>query len=91
MVVGKSEAISVGNREVGDAISVTVSAVETVAVGVGRLSGRVGGMRVGVAGEGRLSASERNIPPMTRMMEKIAIITPPPNWRRFCIINPPCS
>jgi hypothetical protein len=90
MVVGNREAISVGNREVGDTISVTVSAVARVAVGVGRLSGSVGGIWVGVASDGRLSASERKTPPMTRMMEIIAIITPPPNWRRFCIFNPQC-
>ncbi|HET8562609.1 MAG TPA: hypothetical protein VFM35_01930 [Candidatus Binatia bacterium] len=90
IVVGKREAISVGVMDVsvivgdgdGDAVSI-------VAVGEGRLKGSVGGMRVGVAGEGKVSASERKIPPTTRMIEKIAIITPAPNWRRFCMITPP--
>jgi hypothetical protein len=62
IVVGKRDAISVGVGEagvavgVGDVVSVSVW---IVAVGDGRLSGRVGGIRVGVAGAGNASARER--------------------------------
>jgi len=89
IVVGKREAICVGVRDACEEVG-EGDAVSRVAVGVGRLNGSVGGIRVGVAGEGRVSARERKMPPTTRIMEKIAIITPPPNWRRFCMINPPC-
>lgn len=87
--VGNTEAVSEGST-----VSVSVSlgrTVTTVAVGVGKLNGKVGGISVGVAGEGRVSARERKIPPMTKITEKIATITPPPNWRQDCIINSPHS
>ena len=90
IVVGKADAISVGVSDTSEAVGDAVS-TEIVAVGEGRLNGNVGGIKVGVAGEGKVSASERKIPPTTRIMEKIAIITPPPNWRRFCMLNPPCA
>jgi hypothetical protein len=90
MVVGKSVGICVGVSVA--CVAVTEGdgdAVSMVAVGDGRLNGSVGGISVGVAAGGNVSARERKIPPTTRMTEKIAIITPPPNWRRFCMINPP--
>lgn len=90
IVVGKSDATCVGVSVAGEAVGVGEGdAVSMVAVGDGRLRGSVGGIRVGVAAGGNVSARERKIPPTTRMTEKIAIITPPPNWRRFCMINPP--
>ena len=71
VVVGEGEAVSV-------VVAVDTSEV-TVAVGVGKLRGSVGGICVGVAGEGRVSARERNIPPRTRTTEAIAIKTPTPS------------
>jgi hypothetical protein len=50
-----------------------------VTVGVGKLDGNVGGMSVGVAAAGRFSANERKIPPMTKITETMAMITPTPN------------
>ena len=55
-------------------------------VGVGKLSGRVGGICVGAAEVGRVSASASEMPPSTRMTETMAIMTPPPNWRKACIM-----
>jgi hypothetical protein len=90
-VVGKRDGTAVGVSETCEAVGEgDADAVSMVAVGDGRLNGSVGGMRLGVAAGGSVSARERKIPPTTRMTEKIAIITPPPNWRRFCMINPPC-
>src|SRR6185295_13238904 len=66
---------------------VAVAICGMVAAGVGKLCGNVGGTCVGVAGAGRFSARERNIPPMTKITEKMAMITPPPNWRQACIIS----
>jgi hypothetical protein len=87
-----------GDREAmvgeGEAVSVDVSickAAVMVAVGVGKFGGNVAGTWVGVAGGGNVSASERKIPPRTRITETIAMMTPPPNWRRDCIINSPSS
>jgi hypothetical protein len=87
--IGRADAVSEGSI-----VSVGVSLGRTVmivAVGVGKLSGNVGGMGVGVAGVGKVSARERKIPPMTKITEKIAMITPAPNWRRACIISSPSS
>ena len=89
IVVGKRDATCVGVSDACEGVG-EGDAVSMVAVGEGRLNGRVGGIRVGVAAGGNVSARERKIHPTTRMTEKIAIITPPPNWRRFCMINPPC-
>jgi hypothetical protein len=85
------ERIAVGG---GEAVSVGVSICRVgiwvmVIVGVGKLNGNVGGIWVGVAGGGRVSARERKIPPMTKITEKIAMITPPPNWRKACMISSP--
>lgn len=76
----------------GDAVSVTAvvcSAGACVNVGVGKLSGSVGGICVGVAEVGKVSASERKIPPRTNTTETIAMMTPPPNWRRACMASSP--
>jgi hypothetical protein len=77
VVVGDGEAVSV-------VVAVRTREV-TVAVGVGKLNGRVGGIWVGVASAGRLSARERKIPPSTRITEAIAIKTPTPSCRKACI------
>jgi hypothetical protein len=91
IVVGKTDGTCVGVSEACVAVGEgDGDAVSMVAVGDGRLNGSVGGIRLGVAAGGSVSARERKIPPTTRMTEKIAIITPPPNWRRFCMISPPC-
>jgi hypothetical protein len=85
MVVGKRDAISVGCKEaceaVGDAEGEALSmvAMVTVGVGVGKLCGSVGGIWVGVAAEGRLSARDRKMPPITSITETTAMITPAPN------------
>jgi hypothetical protein len=92
IVVGKRDGACVGVSDACEAVGEgDADAVSVVAVGDGRLNGSVGGIRVGVAAGGNVSARERKIPPTTRMTEKIAIITPPPNWRRFCMISPPCA
>jgi hypothetical protein len=92
IVVGKREGTCVGVSDACVAVGEgDADAVSRVAVGDGRLNGSVGGTRLGVAAWGNVSARERKMPPTTRMTEKIAIITPPPNWRRFCIITPPCA
>src|SRR6476659_5482436 len=91
--VGMPEAVSDGII-VCVAVSVSLGRAvicEAVAVGVGKLNGKVGGMSVGVAAGGRVSARERKIPPMTRITETIAMITPTPNWRRACMLNSPWS
>jgi hypothetical protein len=44
IVVGKIDTVSVGNRDVGDAISVNVWIEARVAVGVGKLDGNVEGI-----------------------------------------------
>lgn len=83
---GNTDAVSEG-RVVSVRVSLgRIAICVAVAVGVGKLRGKVGGICVGVAGEGRFSARERKIPPMTKITEKIAMITPAPNWRRACIL-----
>jgi hypothetical protein len=95
IVVGKRDAISVGEAVgavgVGEEVAVTVWMAVCVIVGVGKLRGSVGGIWVGVARDGKFSAMDIKMPPITRPTEKIAIMTPAPNWRRFCMIIPPCS
>jgi hypothetical protein len=69
--------VIVGSAE---AVGVSVSGkLMVVAVGVGKLCGNVGGICVGVAGGGRVSARDKKMPPITRITEKIATITPPPS------------
>ena len=78
-VVAVSWTVAVGE---GEAVSVVVAvntSEVTVAVGVGKLSGSVGGICVGVAGAGKLSARERKIPPRTKITEAIAIRTATPS------------
>ena len=71
-------------------IGVSICAGDVSKVDVGKMSGIVGGICVGVAGEeGIDSASDKNIPPITNIKETIPIITPPPNWRRDCMIISP--
>src|SRR5215207_266513 len=90
VLVGETVSTWVWVGKVGSAVSVNGKPM-VVAVGVGKLSGKVGGISEGVADCGKVSARERKIPPTTRMTEKMAMITPPPNWRQACIINSPCS
>ena len=91
MAVGaRGDAVSVGNVVSVGSSEIAVIAV-MVAVGVGKLNGSVGGIFVGVAGGGKLSAKERKTPPKTKITETIAMMTPAPNWRRDCIITPPRS
>ena len=77
VIVGNPDAVSDGTTV---AVSVSLGRIViTVAVGVGKLNGNVGGRSVGVADGGSVSARERKIPPMTRITEIIAMITPTPN------------
>lgn len=62
-------------------VSVCVDAISGVVRNVGN-NCIVGGIGVGVCsitGGGADSASASDMPPITRMMETIAIITPPPS------------
>jgi hypothetical protein len=76
VVVGSGEAVGVSEAE----------RPIVVAVGVGKLWGNVGGICVGVAGGGRVSARDKNTPPITRITEKMATITPAPSCRKNCIL-----
>lgn len=87
--VGNPDAVSEGSTVSVNVSLGRVAICVVVAVGVGKLNGNVGGIRVGVAGDGRVSARERKMPPMTKITEKIATSTPAPNWRRACIISSP--
>ena len=69
--------------------SVDVGVDVSVGVDVGKMRGRVGGICVGVAGGGRVSASASVMPPITKTTDTRAMMTPPPNWRRDCISNSP--
>ncbi len=61
---------------------------EGVNVAVGKFSEMVGGIGVGVACAGRVSASAREMPPMTSKTDMMAMITPPPSCRKDCINSP---
>ncbi len=74
--VGGKE-VFVGTRVIVS-VGVSLCVDMMVAVGVGKLNGNVGGICVGVAGAGNVSASERKIPPITKMTETIAMMTPTP-------------
>jgi hypothetical protein len=59
--VGEASArarVAVGDSEIAVCVSVAGKPM-VVAVGVGKLSGKVGGIWVGVAGGGRLSARDK--------------------------------
>lgn len=71
------------------AVGVSLCTSEAVGVGVGKLSGSVGRICVGVEGGGSVSASASMIPPTTKMTETIAMMTPIPNWRSDCMISSP--
>jgi hypothetical protein len=91
IAVGATEvAVSVGMM-IWVGISKVKVTVAIVAVGVGKLNGNVGGICVGVAGGGKLSAKERKMPPKTKITETIAMMIPAPSWRRDCMITPPRS
>jgi hypothetical protein len=60
------------------AVDVSLCIGEAVIVGVGKLTGSVGGICVGVEGGGNVSASASIIPPTTKMTETIAMMTPMP-------------
>jgi hypothetical protein len=90
-IVGKAEAVSEGMTVI---VVVSVNGITidvSVAVGVGKLSGSVGGIWVGVAAAGKFSARARKIPPITKMTEKMPTITPMPNWRQACMLSSPRS
>ena len=53
---------------------------DAVAVGVGNSRGRVGGSWVGVERGRAVSFRASIMPPTTRMIEKIAMMTPIPSW-----------
>jgi hypothetical protein len=64
---------------------------EPVKVAVGKSREIVGGMGVGDACGGRVSAKASEMPPITNNMEMRAMRTPPPNCRKDCIIYPSTS
>lgn len=72
VLVGKTVAVCVG-------ICVCVEASERVLVG--KINCKVGGICIGVTTEGGDddSASASEIPPMTKMIEIRAMMTPPPS------------
>src|SRR5215216_3828810 len=69
-------------------VPVSVRMDAAVNVAVGNSNEVVGAIGVGVACDGSVSARAREIPPITRTTETRAIMTPPPNCRKFCIISP---
>ena len=71
---------------VGVSLSWVAVSSASVDVGVGKLSGRVGGIWVGAVDGGRVSARASEMPPSTKTTETMAMMTPPPNWRKACII-----
>jgi hypothetical protein len=60
------------------AVDVSLCIGKAVIVGVGKLTGSVGGICVGVEGGGNVSASASIIPPTTKMTETIAMMIPMP-------------
>jgi hypothetical protein len=69
-------------------VSVSLLTTITVDVAVGKSNEMVGGMGEGVARDGSVSARAREIPPITKITERRAMMTPPPNCRKDCIISP---
>ena len=57
-------------------VGVSLCASAREGVMVGKFNGKVGGIGVGVAGEEKVSAIARKMPPMTRMAEAMPIIIP---------------
>ena len=75
-----AKAVSVGIAvNVAVVVSVSANESEGVNVAVGKLSEIVGGIGVGVAWGGIVSARAREMPPITSNTEMMAMITPPPN------------
>lgn len=70
------------------AVVVSLRIGEIVNVAVGKSSESVGAMADGVACAGNVSARASEMPPITRITETRAIMTPPPNCRKDCIIFP---
>jgi len=66
---------------VGVAVGVSLCALAREGVIVGKFSCKVGGICVGVARDGNVSASDRKIPPTTRTAETSPMIIPTLNWR----------
>src|SRR5215212_1799503 len=79
---------SVAMMAVGVAMGVSVIRGATVNVAVGKFSEMVGGMGVGVACDVNVSARASEMPPITRITERRAMMTPLPSCRKGCIISP---
>ncbi len=89
VLVGKSVSVALGVMIcVNDAVGVSLRGAETVNVAVGKLKETVGEIGVGVACDGSDSDRASEIPPITKITETRAMMTPPPNCRKFCIISP---
>ena len=67
---------------VGVEVGVSLCAFASDGVMVGKFSCKVGGICVGVAREGNVSARDRKIPPITRMAEINPMVIPTLNWRK---------
>src|ERR1044071_8862441 len=89
--VGKGVSVALGKVgciSVNDAVGVSLSEAATVNVAVGKLNEVVGEIGVGVACGGSVSERASEMPPITKITETRAMMTPPPNCRKFCIISP---
>ena len=83
-MVGEDDVVSAvvsATVAVAVAVGVSLCALASEAVMVGKFNCKVGGICVGVEREGNVSASDRKIPPITRMAEISPIIIPTLNWR----------
>lgn len=80
--------LTVATMAVGVEMGVSVMSAATVNVAVGKFSEMVGGMGVGVACDGKVSARASEMPPITRITERRAMMTPLPSCRKGCIISP---
>src|SRR5215207_4952210 len=87
-IVGTNNVLVKKGVGVCGAVAVSLTIAEIVNVAVGKSSDIVGGMVVGVACDGSVSARASEIPPITKITETRAMMTPPPNCRKDCIISP---
>ena len=84
--VGEEEDRTVVGVPVAVEVGVSLCALTSEGVMLGKFNCKVGGICVGVAREENVSARDRKIPPITRMAEINPMVIPTLNWRKGFIL-----
>ena len=81
-MVGEEDARTVVGVAVDVTVGVSLCALASEGVMLGKFNCKVGGICVGVACEVNVSARDRKIPPITRRAEISPMVIPTLNWRK---------